>query len=459
VDSPHEQEFDEIVELATALCGKPLGAMTLLDDTRNYTKATVGLPATSVPLKDSVCRYTVLQTGVMMVEDTHADARFDEHFATIHCEGGIRFYAGMPLTTVDGTHIGSLCVMDTKPSTLLPSQIRALELLGRQMSTRLQLRERAALVAQMAAEREAASTMFDTILNNLPVEVYLKDSDGRIQFYNQKLAHRFNISQTEWLGKTSHDLWDEHTANDIIREDNYVMKSGRSHESFVEIPEPQGKTSYWRSMKVPCQSVSGQQLLAICSVDITDQMERERHLQAIQDELEEANRKLNSLALTDALTGLWNRRAFDARLETTVISSQRGNQPMALILLDIDNFKSINDRFGHPYGDAVLRHVAAILNRAKRAEDVACRFGGEEFAILMPGANIEGAQSLAQRILDSMHAFPWDREPVTTSIGMAMCSPTCSSDELVDSADSALYRAKHEGKDRMVCNGCEDVAA
>jgi diguanylate cyclase (GGDEF)-like protein/PAS domain S-box-containing protein len=457
-DNSPEQEFDELVELATALCDKPMGAMTLLDDTTNYTKATVGLPASSVLIQDSVCRFTVLQDGVMMVEDTHADPRFDDHNATIHCEGGIRFYAGMPLTTVDGTHIGALCVMDTAPSTLNTQQLRALELLGRQISTRLQLRERAALVTKMAEERQVASAMFDTILNNIPVEIYLKDRAGRIQFYNQKLAQRFNISATEWIGKSSHDLWDTQTADEIAREDMYVLNSGRSHESFIEIPEAEDKTSYWRSVKVPCAIADGEQLLAICSFDISEQMERERHLQMIQDELEEANRKLNSLALTDSLTGLWNRRAFDARLETNVIASQRNKQPMALLLIDIDNFKSINDRFGHPYGDQVLRDFGAILNRAKRTEDVACRFGGEEFSILMPATGADGAQALARRILDAMHAFPWDKEPVTASIGLALCSQTATSDELVDAADSALYRAKREGKNRMVCNDCEAAA-
>jgi diguanylate cyclase (GGDEF)-like protein/PAS domain S-box-containing protein len=457
-DNSPEQEFDELVELATFLCGMPLGAMTLLDDTTNYTKATVGLPASSVLIQDSVCRFTVLQDGVMMVEDTHADPRFDNHKATIHCEGGIRFYAGMPLTTVDGTRVGALCVMDTAPSTLTGQQLRALELLGRQISTRLQLRERAALVTKMAEERELASAMFDTILNNIPVEIYLKDSVGRIQFYNKKMAQRFKISSTEWLGKSSHDLWDAPTADDIAREEKYVLSSGRSHESFVEIPEPEGKKSYWRTMKVPCQTSDGEQLLASCSFDISEQMERERRLQEIQDELEEANRKLNSLALTDALTGLWNRRAFDARLETNVMVSQRNKQSMALLMIDIDNFKKINDRFGHPYGDQVLRHVGAILNRTKREEDVACRVGGEEFSILMPATGVEGAQSLARRILEAMRAFPWEKELVTASIGMALCAPTSTSDELVDSADSALYRAKREGKDRMVYNNGEAAA-
>ncbi|AFL90246.1 diguanylate cyclase (GGDEF) domain-containing protein [Terriglobus roseus DSM 18391] len=454
-DASPEDEFDEIVELATAICGKPLGAMSLLTDTENFTKATVGLPAARVPMKESVCRFTVLQDDVMMVEDTHADHRFDEHGPMIHSEGGIRFYAGMPLVTVDGTRIGSLCVMDTAPSTLTRQQIRALKVLGRQISSRLQLRERAATVAKMATELERTHVMFDTILNNVPVEIYLKDKTGRILFYNQKLADRFNVSPVEWIGKTSYDLWNKQTAEEIVREDEYVLRSGKLQESFVEIPEPNGTVSYWRSMKVACQIPPDTKLLACCSVDMTEHMVRERKLQEIQDALEEANRKLNSLALTDELTGLWNRRAFNAQVETFVMGSHRSKQPMALMLLDVDDFKNVNDRYGHPYGDVVLQHVASVLQRVKRAEDIACRFGGEEFAILLPGTPMEGAQRLAQRILDAMHAFPWEKECITVSMGLAMCKAQCTSDDLVDAADAALYSAKHAGKDRMMCEGCE----
>jgi diguanylate cyclase (GGDEF)-like protein/PAS domain S-box-containing protein len=452
-DSSPEHEFDEIVELATALCGKPLGAMTLLNDTSNYTKSTVGFPPVCVPIEESICRFTVLQDHVMMVEDTHADSRFDGYPPTVRGEGGIRFYAGMPITTVDGSHIGALCVMDTAPSTLTPEQMRSLELLGRQISIRLQLRERAAIAAKMAEEREVETAMFDTILNNVPLEIYLKDAAGRLQFYNRKLAERFKVSPTDWIGKTSYDLWDKETADNIVREDSFVLSSGRSHESFVEVHEPEGVTSYWRSVKVPCRAASGEQLLASCSIDITEQMERERQRQQIQDELEEANRKLNSLALTDSLTGLWNRRAFDARIETMILGSQRNKQPVALLLLDIDDFKSINDRFGHPFGDTVLRQTATLLGRIKRAEDVACRFGGEEFAILLPDTNVEGAQIVAQRILDTFRAFVWDKEAVTASIGIATNHGNGTSDEMVDAADSALYDAKHQGKNRAVTNG------
>jgi diguanylate cyclase (GGDEF)-like protein/PAS domain S-box-containing protein len=453
-DSSPEHEFDEIVELATALCSKPLGAMTLLNDTSNYTKSAVGLSPFCVPIEESICRFTVLQDHVMVVEDTHADSRFDDYPPTVHGEGGIRFYAGMPLTTVDGSHIGALCVMDTTPSTLTPEQMHALELLGRQISIRLQLRERAAVLATMTKEREVETAMFDTILNNVPVEIYLKDDTGRIQFYNRKLAERFKVSPTDWLGKTSYELWDKEAADNITREDNYVLRSGRSHESFAEINEPGGPTSYWRSVKIPCRVASGELLLACCSIDITEHMERERRLQQIQDELEEANRKLNSLALTDSLTGLWNRRAFDARIETHLMTAQQKKQSMALLLLDIDDFKSINDRFGHPFGDKVLRQVATLLGRTKRGDDVACRFGGEEFSLLLPNTSLEGARIAAQRILSAFHAFEWDKVAVTVSIGIAMSSGNPTSDEMVDAADSALYKAKRQGKD---CSADDDA--
>jgi diguanylate cyclase (GGDEF)-like protein len=452
-DTTPEQEFDELVELATVLCGKPLAAMSLLNDSTNFLKSAVGMERSTSTIEQSVCQFAVLNDHVMIVEDTHADPRFDNHNCAIHCENGIRFYAGMPLTTMDGTRVGALCVMDRQPSTMSPQQLRALEVLGRQISSRLQLRERTAATLAMIKERETTSQMFDAILNNIPVEVYLKDSTGKLRFYNQKLADRFNISTTEWLGKTSYDLWDHETAEGIVREDNFVLSSREPHESFAEVHEPAGATSYWRSMKVPCTITGGEDVLACCSVDITEQMERERKMQEIQDELEEANSKLNSLALTDALTGLWNRRAFDARLETNVIASQRNKQTMALMLIDADNFKAVNDTFGHPYGDEVLRQTASIMNRSKRAEDVACRFGGEEFAILLPGTTMEGATILATRIVNAFHAFPWKNGAITVSIGIAMCSPTCSSDELVDDADSALYAAKSQGKDRYVCHG------
>jgi len=446
-----EREFDELVELAAALCGKSLSAMTLLDEDTQLIKARMGFQgARTMPVRESICQYTVQSNHLLVVEDTVEDERFRGPVG-----GGIRFYAGTPLTTIDGTAVGALCVMDTTPSALTEQQLRALEILGRQLSNRIQLRERARSMADLMAERERAREMFVIILNNVPAEIYLKDEDGRLRFYNRQLADRFSINETAWLGKTSRDLWDEETAERISKEDRDALLSGEPQETFLDLKESDGRQSYWRTTKAPCRDSNGDPMLACCSVDLTEQRKREHHLREVQEELEEANRKLSSLALTDALTGLWNRRAFDSRLETAVIAAQRSKKPLALMLLDVDHFKRINDRFGHPCGDEVLRNVATILNRTKRADEVACRFGGEEFTILMPDTDPQGAMALGERIRKAMHAFEWEKDPVTISMGIAVWSDGWSSDDLVDNADTALYRAKEGGRDRYICYNCD----
>jgi diguanylate cyclase (GGDEF)-like protein/PAS domain S-box-containing protein len=450
-----EREFDELVELAAALCGKSLSAMTLLDEDTQLIKARMGFQgARTMPVRESICQYTVQSNQLLVVEDTVEDERFRGPVG-----GGIRFYAGTPLTTTDGTAVGALCVMDTTPSALTEQQLRALEILGRQLSNRIQLRERARSMADLMAERERAREMFVTILNNVPAEIYLKDEDGGLRFYNRKLADRFAINETAWLGKTSRDLWDEETAERIFQEDRDALLSGEPQETFLDLKEPDGRQSYWRTTKAPCRDSNGDPVLACCSVDLTEQRERERHLREVQEELEEANRKLSSLALTDALTGLWNRRAFDSRLETAVIAAQRSKRPLTLMLLDVDHFKRVNDRFGHPCGDEVLRNVATILNRTKRADEVACRFGGEEFTILMPETDAQGAMALGERIRKAMHAFEWENDPITISMGIAVWTDGWSSDDLVDNADAALYRAKDGGRDRYVCYNCDPSVA
>ena len=361
----------------------------------------------------------------------------------------------MPLISQEGHALGALCVMDVEPSTLSDSQQRALTVLGHQISNQIQLRERALVMKRMGLEREREHEMFTTILDHVPVGVYLKDREGHIQFYNRTIAERFGIDRDAWIGKTSYDLWDRATADEIAAEEELILKSSRPHESVITTPEPGGATMIWKNFKAPCWNADGDPMLSCCSIDLTEPTRREAELQRIREELEEANRKLSSLALTDGLTGLWNRRAFDAQLETNIVAAQRSGHGLALMLIDVDHFKSINDRHGHSYGDSVLRSLAVVLNRAKRAEDVACRFGGEEFAVLLPVIDIHAAHMLAQRIMDSLQLFPWENEPVTVSIGLAMCSETCKSDELIDDADTALYRAKREGRNRVVLQGCE----
>jgi diguanylate cyclase (GGDEF)-like protein/PAS domain S-box-containing protein len=158
-------------------------------------------------------------------------------------------------------------------------------------------------------------------------------------------------------------------------------------------------------------------------------------------------------ANTDTLTGLLTRRSFSRIGSKMLARLTNQGQPVALILADIDHFKSFNDRFGHLKGDDVLRGVADVLKKGLRQEDILCRFGGEEMIALLPNTTEEVALDVAERLRSSLecHDFEGIAEAVTASFGVALCRAIdCGSlDELISAADGAMYRAKEGGRNRV----------
>ena len=176
-----------------------------------------------------------------------------------------------------------------------------------------------------------------------------------------------------------------------------------------------------------------------------------------QDDLDERyHRRLYESAVKDGLTGLHNRRHFDERLRVEMTFSKRHHAPLALLLVDIDHFKRINDGRGHPAGDRALKEVAKCLVSAVRAEDEVARYGGEEFAILCRQTNAEDALALAERVRAQVagRTLSVDGPPLraTVSVGIAVAPWAGLADggELVQAADTALYEAKRRGRDCSV---------
>jgi len=163
-------------------------------------------------------------------------------------------------------------------------------------------------------------------------------------------------------------------------------------------------------------------------------------------------------AQIDALTGLWNRGRFNVQLASELSALERHGHPVSLLLLDIDHFKSINDRFGHPFGDLVLQRVARVLTDASRETDVVCRYGGEEFAVILRHTEAAGARVIAERMRGTIEAEVFlagqQSVPVTASFGVAG-SDTAESvakttgEALLKTADQALYAAKSNGRNRV----------
>ena len=172
-----------------------------------------------------------------------------------------------------------------------------------------------------------------------------------------------------------------------------------------------------------------------------------------------AMRMLAVKAQIDGLTGLWNRKYFDSRLDAEFGEARRHGTPLSLIMSDIDKFKSINDGFGHPFGDAVLEEFSHILV-AGRTSDVACRYGGEEFGIILPSTPIEAARDVADRLRERLAAYKWPRHDelvVTASFGvsdLSCISPGATPKAMVEAADKALYAAKHGGRNRVEIGEC-----
>ncbi len=178
----------------------------------------------------------------------------------------------------------------------------------------------------------------------------------------------------------------------------------------------------------------------------------------------DAHQDLQDMALRDPLTGVFNRRALDEPLMRELKAGLRYGAPACLMILDLDYFKTVNDRLGHTAGDLVLRELASLMTDTVRDVDTVGRYGGEEFAIILPHTSIEQAQPLAERLRNLIETHAFDVEDgtvrLTTSIGIAeVCNPAIASvEDWVNAADTALYEAKAQGRNRVVVHAPTPLA-
>lgn len=185
-------------------------------------------------------------------------------------------------------------------------------------------------------------------------------------------------------------------------------------------------------------------------------------------ELARLRKELQALELQvmrDPLTGLYNKRYFDRVLETEMERARRSQQPLSIILLDLDHFKSINDRFGHLAGDHVLHAAAQLLKAELRMTDVPCRYGGEEFVIILPTTPVTTAVQVAERLRSALKRAPIDTDKggvrLTASLGVAAFHPDqkTTAASLIERADEKLYEAKRSGRDRVFADTSDTSTA
>jgi diguanylate cyclase (GGDEF)-like protein len=246
-------------------------------------------------------------------------------------------------------------------------------------------------------------------------------------------------------------LWLAHRISHPLAAIAAAARRVRAGDLHTPMP-PGGNT---RELRLLAQAIGDMKAALLEREAVLEQRVAERTAELAQahGELARANEELRALAHHDALTGLHNRRWLEARLHDELARQRRTRKPMALLLLDVDHFKRVNDTLGHAGGDAVLKGVARCLQQGCRGTDALARFGGEEFVVLLPETPLEGALALAEKLRGAVARAAGLPLPVSISIGMAMArvGDGRSADALLQAADGALYAAKAAGRNRVVC--------
>jgi len=302
LDSGREQQFDDLVLLASRICEVPIALISLVDVDRLYFKAAVGLEKTEAPLQHSFCVHAIRQHGVFVVPDTAQDPRFAK-MPSVITPPHQRFYAAAPLVAPNGVALGTLCVIDHKPRTLTAGQTDSLAILARQIIAQLELR----------------------------------------------------------------------------------LQTAR-----------------------------------------------------------------------DPLTGLLHRRYMEEQLTALLYRARRRTTPLSALMLDLDDFRRVNDTIGHSAGDAVLKAVGQLLSKNVRREDAACRYGGDEFVLILPDMTAETAQRRAEVLRSQLREMRVTANgkavgPITASLGVASYPGNADNTQtLLAAAEQALQRAQALGRDRVL---------
>ncbi|MEJ5169775.1 MAG: GGDEF domain-containing protein, partial [Fimbriimonadales bacterium] len=312
----------------------------------------------------------------------------------------------------------------------------------------------------------AASKRFEELFSGLPVSAFTFDVDGLLFEWNKRSESLFGLSAAEILTRSVDEIFDRSEHGGWLQGRYREVLTGKAI-SGVEWKFVRNESEVFElsSDLLPIHGPKGQITGGIAvNVDMTEQNSARRlivsqmeTIRRIADELaeekaklEEANARLEQLALTDGLTGLPNHRHFQEELERSCKRAERDGQPVSLLMLDVDFFKQFNDTFGHPAGDQVLRRVASIIAGAVRGSDVAARYGGEEFAVILPNTDEAAALEVGERIRAAVEGAEWPQRQVTVSIG-ASTQPVGrpSPKRAIAEADEALYRSKKAGRNRV----------
>ena len=317
-------------------------------------------------------------------------------------------------------------------------------------------------VAQSKDKLQRSKDFLHQILNTIPDPVFVQDRTHRWVVLNQAYGRFIGADIEDLIGKTVYDIFPQQQADAFYQADEQVLQQQQEQEYEETLTNLFGKTYSIATKRSLHRDAEGNVLLVGVIRDITMRKSLEESLRRTTQELSQSNQelrdsqtKLHYLANHDSLTGLPNRQLFQEKLQQSIEWAASGSRMVALLFIDLDGFKQVNDSLGHYVGDQLLKSVAKRLIASLRVSDTVARLGGDEFTVILTTVPGESeVEQVAQKIIDTLalpYSFDGQLAQVSASVGIAIYPIHYDSTErLLQGADEAMYQAKAAGKGRYV---------
>jgi diguanylate cyclase (GGDEF)-like protein len=492
LDTAAESIFDAITALAAKVCDAPISLITLIDRNRQWFKSNYGFAGiTDSSREGGFCAHAIMGTGLMEIPDARKDDRFLDNIFVLD-EPHIRFYAGAPLINANGFKLGTLCVFDTTPRNLTPDQKEELDYLSKIVISFFEIKK--ALLKDIEHRKKAAEALAETntklkqrflaqqqshqeliLLNEMSNALQACITEDEAYAMITKCCRQLfpNTNGELYLINKSHELvecnavWGDITQiqKTFPLNDCLALRYGKIH--LANHSEPHLVCMHMHenlhSICTPLiaqTDITGLLCLTSTTTDIINETQQ-LLAQALAEQigLALANIKLRETlhqqSTHDPLTGLFNRRYLTETFKRELAYAIKKQSSLAVILIDIDHFKCINDAYGHEAGDNILCELTRVLLKNTSDDDLVCRYGGEEFIILIPNSEREKIERQAHQIQNAVREISVNHHGqlinITISMGIAEFpnQGNCEED-ILSAADRALYHAKETGRNKFV---------
>lgn len=493
LDTLPEQSYNDLTTIAAQICGTPISLISLIDEDRQWFKSRYGIDAIETPRAHAFCAHAICQPDrVLVVPNALEDDRFVNNPLVTHSPN-IRFYAGAPLVTSDGFTIGTICVIDHVPRQLTQQQLEALCALGRQTIAQLELGRKTSDLQQSQQSLQALNQELKKYLENLNQRntdmINLgKMSDclqtcltiqeacdaiprlleplfpGCVGYFSPLDTYQQNPGEISSREHCSCDC-------DLTRQSSSELSAqswqGSELEKQCQTVDPCHQSiDYSQSVTLSIPVISQGKNLGILNFqeyvkNALSSNEKQLLARTVSEQIALAitnlslREKLQNQSMRDPLTGLFNRRYLEESFEREIMRASRYHHSIGTIMLDMDHFKHINDTYGHDAGDYVLQMISKVLLENVRGSDIVCRYGGEEMVVILPELSLENTYERAEIIRLEIMQLQLQHKaqslgPLTASLGVAVFPRHgVNSKDIIYAADTALYRAKKSGRNRV----------